>query len=138
MSGFTGSSLISDGSGRNRPSLIIEEPVNPDTLDIENASDQPIEALDMPPPVATSSFAIQFDTPDAGSVAQGEAAVRSIAGVRSAATSSLALGGTSVMQVSFDGTIDALRAALAAKGYGVAVSGNTLRIRRSTGAAPTQ
>jgi hypothetical protein len=45
------------------------------------------------------------------------------------------------MQVGFDGTIDALRAALQSRGYGVAVSGNTLRIRRqgsSAGAAPAQ
>ncbi|UXC89674.1 heavy-metal-associated domain-containing protein [Sphingobium sp. RSMS] len=122
---------LNDGRLRPDPSLIIEEPVDPNALEIENAADLPVETLDMPTPAATTgSYAIQFDTPDVGSVAQGEAAVRSIAGVRSAATSSLALGGTSVMQVSFDGTVDMLRAALAAKGYNVAVSGNTLRIRR--------
>lgn len=132
---------LNDGRLRPDPSLIIEEPVDPDALAIENAADLPVETLDAPTPAVTSgSFSIQFDTPDVGSVAQGEAAVRSIAGVRSAATSSLALGGTSVMQVSFDGTVDTLRAALAAKGYSVAVSGNTLRIRRggATGAAPAQ
>ncbi|KXU29353.1 hypothetical protein A0J57_20470 [Sphingobium sp. 22B] len=122
---------LNDGRLRPDPSLIIEEPVDPNALEIENAADLPVETLDMPTPAATTgSYAIQFDTPDVGSVAQGEAAVRSIAGVRSAATSSLALGGTSVMQVSFDGTVDMLRAALGAKGYNVAVSGNTLRIRR--------
>lgn len=123
---------LNDGRLRPDPSLIIEEPVNPDALAIEDASDQPVEELNVPAPAATaSSFAIQFDTPDAGSVAQGEASVRAIAGVRSAATSSLALGGTSVMQVSFDGTIDALKAALQSRGYSVAVSGNTLRIRKA-------
>lgn len=122
---------LNDGRLRPDPSLIIEEPVDPNALEIENAADLPVETLDMPTVAATTrSYAIQFDTPDVGSVAQGEAAVRSVAGVRSAATSSLALGGTSVMQVSFDGTVDSLRAALAAKGYNVAVSGNTLRIRR--------
>jgi hypothetical protein len=133
---------LNDGRLRPDPSLIIEEPVDVDALAIENASEQPIEELTVPTPAATtSSFAIQFDTPDVGSVTQGEAALRSIPGVRSAATSSLALGGTSVMQVGFDGTIDALRAALQSRGYGVAVSGNTLRIRRqgsSAGAAPAQ
>ena len=122
---------LNDGRLRPDPSLIIEEPVDPNALEIENAADLPVETLDMPTVAATTrSYAIQFDTPDVGSVAQGEAAVRSVPGVRSAATSSLALGGTSVMQVSFDGTVDSLRAALAAKGYNVAVSGNTLRIRR--------
>lgn len=125
---------LNDGRLRPDPSLIIEEPVDPNALEIENAADLPVETLDMPTVAATTrSYAIQFDTPDVGSVAQGEAAVRSVAGVRSAATSSLALGGTSVMQVSFDGTVDSLRAALAAKGYNVAVSGNTLRIRRGGG-----
>ena len=125
---------LNDGRLRPDPSLIIEEPVDPNALEIENAADLPVETLDMPAVSATTrSYAIQFDTPDVGSVAQGEAAVRSVAGVRSAATSSLALGGTSVMQVSFDGTVDSLRAALAAKGYNVAVSGNTLRIRRGGG-----
>ncbi|MEV5023925.1 heavy-metal-associated domain-containing protein [Sphingobium sp. LMA1-1-1.1] len=125
---------LNDGRLRPDPSLIIEEPVDPNALEIENAADLPVETLDMPAVSATTrSYAIQFDTPDVGSVAQGEAAVRSVPGVRSAATSSLALGGTSVMQVSFDGTVDSLRAALAAKGYNVAVSGNTLRIRRGGG-----
>lgn len=125
---------LNDGRLRPDPSLIIEEPVDPNALEIENAADLPVETLDMPAVSATTrSYAIQFDTPDVGSVAQGEAAVRSVPGVRSAATSSLALGGTSVMQVSFDGTVDSLRAALAGKGYNVAVSGNTLRIRRGGG-----
>jgi len=53
--------------------------------------------------------------------------------VKSAATSSLALGGVSVMQVSFDGTADALKAALQARGYQVSGSGSTLRISRRGG-----
>jgi hypothetical protein len=46
------------------------------------------------------------------------------------------------MQVSFDGTADALRAALQARGFTVSGSGNALRIRRGgaspAGAAPPQ
>jgi len=134
---------LNDGRLRPDPSLIIEEPVDPDALEIENATDVPVETLEAPTPAATTgSFSIQFDTPDAGSVAQGEAAIRSILGVRSAITSSLALGGTSVMQVSYDGTADALRAALQARGFTVSGSGSALRIRRGgaapAGAAPPQ
>lgn len=122
---------LNDGRLRPDPSLIIEEPVDPDALAIENASELPVEELPLPTAGAvTSSISIQFDTPDVGSVSQGEAALRAIPGVRSAATTSLALGGTSVMQVSFDGGADALRAALQARGYSVAASGNTFRIRR--------
>ena len=128
---------LNDGRLRPDPSLIIEEPVDPDALDIENATELPLETLDTPTSSATtSSVLIQFDTPDVGSVAHGEAAVRSILGVKSASTSSLALGGTSVMQVSFDGSVDALRAGLQARGFTVSGSGNVLRIRRG-GAAPS-
>ncbi|WP_420145270.1 heavy-metal-associated domain-containing protein [Sphingobium sp.] len=131
---------LNDGRLRPDPSLIIEEPVDPAALEIENASEAAgIEAVDLPT-VATggSSFSIQFDTPDVASVGSGEATVKSIPGVRLANTSSLALGGTSVMQVSFDGTIDMLRAGLQARGYGVAVSGNTLRITRRQASPPPQ
>ncbi|MEA3389719.1 hypothetical protein [Sphingobium sp. CCH11-B1] len=123
---------LNDGRLRPDPSLIIEEPVDPDALAIENASAQPIDIGELPLVASSSvsSFSIQFDTPDVASVGAGEAAVRAVPGVRSAATSSLALGGTSVMQVSFEGTADALRAGLTARGFTVAVSGNTLRISR--------
>ncbi|HEX7876578.1 MAG TPA: heavy-metal-associated domain-containing protein [Sphingobium sp.] len=126
---------LNDGRLRPDSSLIIEEPVDADALAIENAAESPVDTLDVPVAATTSSVAIQFDTPDVGSVAQGEAALRSIAGVRSAATSSLALGGTSVMQVSFDGTVEALRAALQARGYTVTGSGSTLRVRRASAPA---
>ncbi|WP_232037423.1 heavy-metal-associated domain-containing protein [Sphingobium amiense] len=130
---------LNDGRLRPDPSLIIEEPVDPDTLGLENTADAAIEAIDAPIPGAATAagFTIQFDTPDVASVGAGEAAVRAVPGVRSAATSSLALGGTSVMQVSFDGTADMLRAGLQARGYQVAASGNTLRIVRRA-SAPAQ
>src|SRR3546814_9354874 len=76
------------------------------------------------------SVSVQFDTPDAGSVEQGDAALRSVPGVRSATTSSLALGGTSVMAVSYMGTVESLRAALSGRGWDGAASGNTLRLPR--------
>tara|TARA_A100001391_G_scaffold162275_1_gene121255 strand:- start:1282 stop:2619 length:1338 start_codon:yes stop_codon:yes gene_type:complete len=131
---------LNDGRLRPDPSLIIEEPVDPDALAIENATDTVIETDDLPTAASTSgtsSFAIQFDTPDVGSISAGESAVRAIPGVRSASTSSLALGGTSVMQVSFDGTVDMLRNGLQARGYTVSVSGTTLRIVRRQAPQPT-
>lgn len=131
---------LNDGRLRPDPSLIIEEPVDPDALAIENAADTVVETTDLPTATATTgttSFAIQFDTPDVGSIGAGESAVRAIPGVRSASTSSLALGGTSVMQVSFDGTVDMLRNGLQARGYSVAVSGTTLRITRRQAPQPT-
>lgn len=130
---------LNDGRLRPDPSLIIEEPVDPAALEIENAVEAPVEAVELPGVVTTgTSFSIQFDTPDVGSIGAGESTLRSIPGVRAANTSSLALGGTSVMQVSFDGTVDMLRAGLQARGYSVAVSGTTLRITRRQASPPPQ
>jgi len=39
---------LNDGRLRPDPSLIIEEPVDPNALEIENAADLPVETLDMP------------------------------------------------------------------------------------------
>lgn len=126
-----------DGRLRPDPSLVIEEPVNASELDLGNLSDLPLEITSGPAQSAVAPVSIQFDTPDVSSVSQGEALLRSVPGVRSAATSSLALGGISVMQVSFDGSADALKAALQARGWQVSGSGMTLRItRRGAPAAP--
>ena len=78
-----------------------------------------------------TSFSIQVATPDAGSVQQAEVSVSRVSGVTSAITTSLALGGTSIMRVSFVGDAAALQAALQAQGWQVqAVDGTTLRISR--------
>jgi len=82
------------------------------------------------PIVADQSFSIQFTTPDAGSVDQGENAIRRITGVKSASTTSLALGGTSVMRVVYAGDANALRSALAASGWQVGGAGNNIIISR--------
>lgn len=74
---------------------------------------------------------IQFDTPNSGTVAAVESALRGIAGVRSAQTTSLALGGVSLARVVFDGDPDLLRGQLEARGFQVFGSGQTLRIRRA-------
>jgi hypothetical protein len=86
---------------------------------------------------ATATFTVQVETPNAASVTASEAAVRGVPGVRSAATTSLALGGISLMRVSFDGSIGRLRAALEARGWQVQEGAGVLRIRRGGGnAAP--
>lgn len=120
--------------GRLRPdsSLVIEEPLNAAALPLENAFR--LDTLDVPDQAdtdgeaTTASYTVQFDTPDVASVSQRESLVRSIPGVNSAAASSLALGGTSVMQVSFTGSFDALKTGLQARGFSVSGSGTNLRI----------
>ena len=80
---------------------------------------------------ATTSFNVQVATPDAGAVQQAEVSVSRVSGVTSAITTSLALGGTSVMRVSFAGDSAALQAALQEQDWQVQViNGSTLRISR--------
>jgi len=81
-----------------------------------------------------SAFNVQFDTPDVASVSSGEVSLRSVPGVRSAQTASLALGGISVMRVAYEGELAALAAALQARGWQVQQGVGTLRIRRGGGA----
>ena len=73
---------------------------------------------------------IQFDTPSAGAVSSIEGAVRGVPGVSGAATTSMAIGGVSVMRLNYSGDPGALAAALKARGFSVGQSGSTLRIRR--------
>lgn len=86
-----------------------------------------------PAPTATqavSSYTVQFATPDAGAVDSGLASVRGTAGVQGAATTSIALGGTSVMSVSYAGSLDGLAAALRGRGWQVTQGNTVLSIRR--------
>ncbi|MCB2047260.1 MAG: heavy-metal-associated domain-containing protein [Novosphingobium sp.] len=77
-----------------------------------------------------STIAVQFSTPDAAAVDAALGAVRGAPGVRGAATSSIAIGGTSVMRVTIAGDIDALASALRAQGWQVSVGSGALRISR--------
>jgi hypothetical protein len=127
------------------PSLIVPEPpvVIEEAEEIEaattarsGASDLPQTPLDTTTPAPTGaavSVTIQFDTPDAGAVAQGEIAVSRVRGVTSALTTSTAIGGTSVMRVTFTGDPAALADSLRGQGWQVSGSGASLRISRGGG-----
>ncbi|WP_232476051.1 heavy-metal-associated domain-containing protein [Flavisphingomonas formosensis] len=116
-------------------SLVVEQPVEADLTAnaMEAEADAAITA-------ATSDvgtgYTLQVDTPDAASVGQAEATLRSVPGVRSAATTSLALGGVSVIRITFQGDAAALRIALTARGWRVEDIGGTLRLRRGSGPTP--
>lgn len=88
------------------------------------------EGTSQAPQPASSTFTVQFASPDASAVDAALGAVRGASGVQSAATTSLAIGGTSVMRVTTSGTIDSLAAALRAQGWQVSGGGTTLRISR--------
>ncbi|WP_322290981.1 heavy-metal-associated domain-containing protein [Allopontixanthobacter sp.] len=82
------------------------------------------------PAAVVSSYVVQFASPDGSSVDATLAAVRAAPGVRGAATSSIAIGGTSVMRVSYGGTIEQLAAALRGRGFTATQGNNALAISR--------
>ena len=127
------------------PSLFADQPIDPTLIDkilgtIEQAApDAVVPAGNAPPGLtstqastaaAISSITVQFATPDAAAVDAGLSSVRGAIGVQGANITSVAVGGTSVMRVSFAGDADALRAALQARGWQVSQGGGALSIRR--------
>jgi hypothetical protein len=116
---------------RPDPTLVIVQPPLPPLPPEQAATTAPEEMGAQVPAGATTTFSIQVSTPDAGAVQQAEVSVSRVNGVTSAITTSLALGGTSTMRVSFVGDSAALQAALQAQGWQVQViGGTTLRISR--------
>ncbi len=110
-----------------------EQAAAPPTEDVDappSATPTPTAAPPPPPPAAASSHAVQFPSADARAVDSMLAAVRGVAGVQSASTSSIAIGGTSVMRVTYAGDLNALAAALRARGWQVTVGSGALSIRR--------
>ncbi|HYN46959.1 MAG TPA: heavy-metal-associated domain-containing protein [Allosphingosinicella sp.] len=122
---------LEQGLLRPDPTLVIVAPPLPRVLE-ESAEDPLAEEVPPQAPVGgTTSVNVQVSTPDAGSVQQAEVSVSRVDGVTSAITTSLALGGTSVMRVTYLGDAAALQAALRSQGWNVSVvNGNTLRISR--------
>ncbi|KQM65982.1 hypothetical protein ASE75_06465 [Sphingomonas sp. Leaf17] len=110
------------------------EPVVDDTVIPTDALDGVVDNL--PGVGAGIAITLQFETPNAGTVSATESTLRAIAGVRSADTTSLALGGVSLMRVMFDGDPAMLKTALEARGYQVVGSGQTIRIRRAATLPP--
>ncbi len=79
---------------------------------------------------AAATVQVQFVSPDANAVDAAQAAIRSVPGVSSAATSSLALGGVSVMRVAYNGDLATLATALRAQGWKVTQGSGVLMMRR--------
>ena len=131
------SGALAAGQLRPDSSLVIEAPIAPEDVPPEPTetatveSDSPVSAGAEPSALGEiSSFTVQYESPDVGSVSSTESAVNGIPGVKSASTSSLALGGVSVMRVSFAGDAATLKLALSARGFKVTEGGGVLRISR--------
>jgi hypothetical protein len=118
-------------SGRLRTDhLLGTEPPKPEVPVEETGEEAPLEPTDSPVATTGTALTIQFDTPSVAALNSGEAAMRGVPGVTSAATTSMALGGISVMRVTFDGSQASLTAALRARGWQVEEGAGVLRIRR--------
>lgn len=81
-------------------------------------------------PAVINIFTVQFPSPTASAFEGTVASVRAAIGVRGAAVTSTAIGGTSLMSVSFAGDAAGLAQALRTRGYTVRQSGSTLSISR--------
>lgn len=79
---------------------------------------------------AAATFTVQVATADGAALDAGLAAVRGVAGVQGAATSSVAIGGTSVLRVTYAGDLESLAAGLRAQGWKVTQGANALSIRK--------
>lgn len=138
------SDALAGGLLRPDPTLNMAPQVDPALIDQLIAAQGPAQAAtgtqtgpDASPTAAasataavTSTITVQFTTPDAAAVDAGMAALRGIAGVRSAVSTSIAIGGTSVMRVTYAGEIDALATALKAQGWRVSAGADALSIRK--------
>jgi hypothetical protein len=126
---------------RPDPSLIVEEPLEADALSNAASLGNAIDALPVEDAVTlgggATAFTLQADTPDGASLTQIEAVLRGIPGTSGVGVSSLALGGTSIFQMTYRDSTEALRAALDSRGFDVAISGTTLRIARRGAAGNT-
>lgn len=90
---------------------------------------QPVTGIE-PGEAPVRNITVQFASPDAGAFDAAIGAVRTTGGVRGIGVTSTAIGGTSVMSVSFAGSLDELAAALEARGFNVRRGANALAISR--------
>ncbi|WP_298467807.1 heavy-metal-associated domain-containing protein [uncultured Erythrobacter sp.] len=83
-----------------------------------------------PPAMAVRNIVVQFTTPDPMAFDAALSGVRGTPGVRSLSVTSTAMGGTSVMSVSFAGSLEELAGALRGRGFTVRQGANALAISR--------
>jgi hypothetical protein len=128
------SDALATGALRPDPTLAMPAPPPPPEEVQAPPAEVPVLPVDTgATATGITTFSIQVDTPDAEAVQRAELAVSRVRGVTSALTTSLALGGTSVMRVTYAGDAAAFSAALQAEGWQVSGSGTSLRLSRGGG-----
>lgn len=83
-----------------------------------------------PPEGSTALYTVQVQTPDAAAFNAAVSEVRAASGVRNAGIRSTAIGGTSILTVSYSGSIQDLATALRTRGFTVQQGNNALLISR--------
>ena len=134
------SNALARGQLQPDNSLVIEDPNAKAEEDAAKEAEDAPPAEDITPVIAEdgdtaiaaaiTSISVQVVTPDAASITAAQSALRGVPGVQSVAIGSVAVGGTSVMRVTFAGDTAALQAALQARGWQVQSGSNVLRITR--------
>ena len=108
--------------------IVAKEAPRPAAAPAANASVSPTAAPTQA--ASASTFTVQVATPEPASIDAGLASLRAIAGVQGASISSVAVGGTSVMRVTYTGDLAQLAAALRGRGWTVTQGASALSIRR--------
>jgi hypothetical protein len=96
----------------------------------ETGADTPDATPTPDVPQALGTYTVQVATPDGSSFDAALGSVRGAAGVRSVTVSSTAIGGTSVLRVTYLGDINGLAAALRSAGWQVNQGSSALGISR--------
>ncbi|OYY90949.1 MAG: hypothetical protein B7Y45_05525 [Sphingomonas sp. 28-66-16] len=123
---------LSAGVLRVDPGLLARLPTTEAPTDETDAATLAEDAVDTTSVSPTSStVTVQVDTPTVAAIGAAESALRGLPGVRSAVTTSLALGGLSVMRVGYEGDVSRLAAALEARGWQVTIGSGAIRIQRA-------
>lgn len=97
--------------------------------DVPRIEAQPVTGVE-PGEAQIRVITVQFATPDASAFDGALGAVRGASGVRAVGVTSTAIGGTSVMAVTFAGSLEELAAALEARGFAVRRGANALAVSR--------
>lgn len=114
---------------RARDRAALERPVDQPTAESgDTITAAPVR--NPPPEGSVALYTVQVATPDAAAFDAAMAGVRGAPGVRSTGIRSTAIGGTSVMTVSFSGSIGQLAEALKSRGFIVQQGPNSLSISR--------
>ena len=119
------------GGGLHSDSSLVAEPApvaeTGEESDTQETADAPAAAN---PGAPAQSYTLQVETPDSSAQTQIEGQLRALPGMQSVTTTSLALGGVSLMQLSFAGDQAQLRAAAFGAGLQLTQEGGALRLRR--------